>query len=53
MTKILVGIDGSERGERALEWAVLHAEEEATATGEASELTLYCPQLGTFAGRLE
>lgn len=40
MTKILVGIDGSERGERALEWAVLHAEEEATATGEASELTL-------------
>lgn len=40
MTKILVGIDGSERGERALEWAVLHAEEKATAAGEASELTL-------------
>lgn len=40
MTKILIGIDGSERGERALEWAVLHAEEEATATDEASELTL-------------
>lgn len=40
MTKILVGIDGSERGERALEWAVLHTEEEATAAGKASELTL-------------
>ena len=40
MTRILVGIDGSERGERALEWAALYAEEEAASTGETAELTL-------------
>ena len=31
MSKILVGIDGSKRGERALEWAALRAERDGSS----------------------
>lgn len=40
MANILVGIDGSERGERALEWAAYYAERESTQTNSSSRLTL-------------
>ncbi len=39
MTKILIGIDGSERGDRALEWACSYADE-ITQAGEEAQLTL-------------